>query len=285
MNRYYFKHKDNPARVCYEVYGIDRLTGIRYSVALCGTRKAAQKALELYLDHITPPDACWGKRPDYSRLFFVEQTTIGGYRKSRDIEMTRRYRLHLAYEFEARAIYNYWEQILERITACALAASESTSAEYPIGDNSDVAELERKVIHCTAYRITKRLAEKESGTVELVLELNFVQGWECAYSDSPELPDASSQIQGQSAVIFKGTHSALNEFASDGRLGEVCKSYFCQAVKNHYYGFSPCNYLYNTPVYKDAERTTDDFERCFMGFLLKQGHADYMPKGKKIWPD
>ena len=45
MNRYYFKHKDNPARVCYEVYGIDRLTGIRYSVALCGTRKAAQKAL------------------------------------------------------------------------------------------------------------------------------------------------------------------------------------------------------------------------------------------------
>ena len=47
----------------------------------------------------------------------------------------------------------------------------------------------------------------------------------------------------------------------------------------------PCKLLVQTPVYKDYNRTEDEFKRCFMGFLTEQCHYDYMPGYKKIWYD
>lgn len=54
MNRFYFKNKNNPQKRCFEVYGVDVFTGVRYSLALCGNRSAAQKALRNYLVRIHP---------------------------------------------------------------------------------------------------------------------------------------------------------------------------------------------------------------------------------------
>ena len=100
-----------------------------------------------------------------------------------------------------------------------------------------------------------------------------------------DIPDTETMIQSQSAVLFKGTESELQQFMSNVWFDDICMGFFHQAAKNHYYGFNRLHYLYVTPVYKDFNRTTDEFNHCFMGFLIKQGHYDYMPGKKKIWYD
>ena len=79
MNRFYFKNKSCPQKRCFEVYGIDVFTGIRYSLALCGSRNAAQKALDEYLVRIQPYDYYLGTPHRYEGLLFIEQTTIEQY--------------------------------------------------------------------------------------------------------------------------------------------------------------------------------------------------------------
>ena len=77
MNRFYFKNKNNPQKKCFEVYGIDIFTGIRYSLALCGRRKSAQKALESYLLRIQPYDYYIGTPHQYEGCFLLSKQLLG----------------------------------------------------------------------------------------------------------------------------------------------------------------------------------------------------------------
>ena len=105
------------------------------------------------------------------------------------------------------------------------------------------------------------------------------------YQYDCDIPDAETVIQSQSAVIYRGTEMELQQFVHNPWFAEICMGFFHQAVKNHYYGFNRLHYLHVTPVYKDFDRTTDEFNYCFMGFLIKHGHYDYMPGRKKVWYD
>ena len=101
MNRFYFKNKNNPQKRCFEVYGIDIFTGIRYSIALCGSRSAAQKALGEYLMRIQPYDYYVGTTHKYEGLLFIEQITVEHYLAHRHKELTQRFRLRMSYSIFA----------------------------------------------------------------------------------------------------------------------------------------------------------------------------------------
>ena len=86
-------------------------------------------------------------------------------------------------------------------------------------------------------------------------------------------------------MISRGTDDELGKTVGSPQFAETCIGFFHQAIKNHYYGFNRVNYLFETPVYKDYNRTEDEFRHCFMGFLTEHGNYDYMPGYKKIWYD
>lgn len=282
MNRFYFKNKKDPRKKCYEVYGIDVFTGIRYSLALCGNKHAAQKALEKYLVRIHPCDYDIDKLHEYYDLFFIKQTTIDEYVCSRKIELSKRVRLRLSYFEEVTFINSHRNEIMANIISCK---DSFGSFDFQIGDDSELSVLERQVAHCTNYRVTKRYNDKMQQTIELVLELFYVQSKKNDNKYNNDIPNTKTMIQSQSAVIFTGTDNELHQFMHNDWFADICISFFHQAAKNHYYGFDRIHYQYVTPVYKDYKRTTDEFDCCFMGFLTKQGYCDYMPGKKKIWYD
>ncbi len=283
MNRFYFKNKKNPKKRCYEVYGIDVFTGIRYSIALCGNRRAAQNALEQYLARIQPYDYYIGKPHQYQGLLFVEQTTIEEYVTCREIELTKRIRLRSSYINEIIYINRHKEEIMNNIISC----KDSFGAfDFQIGDDSKLDVLERLVAHCTNYRVTKHYCDEDNKTVELKIDLFYAKSKERKYHYNSDVPDAETMIQSQSAVLFKGTEDELQQYMSNMWFDDVCMGFFHQATKNHYYGFNRLHYLYVTPVYMDFDRTTDEFDHCFRGFILQPGYSnDYMPGNKKVWYD
>lgn len=282
MNRFYFKNKSNPRKKCYEVYGIDVFTGIRYSIALCGNRNAAQNALEQYLVRIQPHDYYIGKPHKYQGLLFIKQTTIEEYVRCREVELTERIRLRSSYFEEVLFINRHEAEIMNNIISC----KESFGTfDFQIGDNSELDVLERLIAHCTNFRVTKHYCDEANKIVELTIDLFYTKSKEREYEYDSDIPDTETMIQSQSAVLFKGTESELQQFMSNVWFNDICMGFFHQAAKNHYYGFNRLHYLYVTPVYKDFNRTTDEFNHCFMGFLIKQGHYDYMPGKKKIWYD
>ena len=282
MNRYYFKNKNNPQKRCYEVFGIDVFSGIRYSLALCGSRKAAERALEIYLIRIQPYDYYIGTPHKYEGLLFVEQTTIEEYIAHREEELTRRLRLRMSYIGEQIFINCHAKGIMADILSCKDSIGVS---EFQIGDDSELDVLERMVAHCTNYRVVKRCTDESCGTIELSLDLFFAQAKEHEYSFDKDIPDAETLIQNQSAVVFKGIDDELGKIIESPQFADTCIGFFQQAIKNHYYGFDRLNYLYETPVYKDYKRTDDEFKHCFMGFLIAPGHYYYMPGNKKVWYD
>lgn len=83
------------------MYGIDIFTGIRYSIALCGSRSAAQKALGEYLMRIQPYDYYVGTAHQYEGMLFIEQTTVEHYLANRHKELTQRFRLRMSYSIFA----------------------------------------------------------------------------------------------------------------------------------------------------------------------------------------
>ena len=282
MNRFFFKNKRNPRKKCYEVYGIDVFTGIRYSIALCGNMNAAQNALEQYLDRIQPYDYYVGKPHKYHGLLYIKQTTIEEYVSCREIELTERIRLRSSYFEEILFINRHEDEIMNNIISCKDSLG---SFDFQIGDDSELDVLERLIAHCTNYRVTKRICDKTNNTIELVLDLFYAQRKEHDYEYDNDIPDAETMIQSQSAVIFKGSENELQQFMRNAWFSDICISFFHQTAKNHYYGFNRIHYLYITPVYKDFNRTNDEFNHCFMGFLTKREHHDYMPGKKKIWYD
>ena len=282
MNRFYFKNKNNPQKKCFEVYGIDIFTGIRYSLSLCGSRKSAQKALESYLLRIQPYDYYVGTPHQYEGLLFIEQTTIGNYLAHRHKELTQRIRLRMSYHEELLFINRHTDEIMANIISCK---DSFGSSDFQIGDESELDTLERLIAHCTNFRVVKRTTDEPLRTNELAIELFFVKSKEQEYSYDNDIPDTDTLIQNQIAVVFKGTDDELRKFVESPLFAETCIGFFHQAIKNHYYGFNRLNYLYVTPVYKDHNRTEDEFKHCFMGFLIEPGHYNYMPGYKKIWYD
>ena len=282
MNRFYFKNKNNPQKRCFEVYGVDAFTGIRYSLSLCGNRNAAQKALDKYLVRIQPYDYYVGTPHQYEGLLFIEQTTIEQYLNNRQKELTQRIRLRMSYIEELLFINRHADEIMSNIILCKDTIG---SSYFQIGDESELDTLERLIVHCTNYRVIKRCTDETLNTIELAIELFFAQSKDQEYSYGNDIPDAHTLIQNQVAVIFKGTDGELEKFVKSPRFAEICIGFFHQAIKNHYYGFDRINYLYETPVYKDYNRTEDEFKHCFMGFLTEPGHYNYMPRYKKIWYD
>lgn len=282
MNRFYFKNKNNPQKRCFEVYGVDAFTGIRYSLSLCGNRNAAQRALDEYLVRIQPYDYYIGTPHQYEGLLFIEQTTIEQYLNNRQKELTQRIRLRMSYIEELLFINRHADEIMSNIILCKDTIG---SSYFQIGDESELDALERLIVHCTNYRVIKRCTDETLHTIELAIELFFAQSKDHEYSYGNDIPDAHTLIQNQVAVIFKGTDGELEKFVKSPRFAEFCIGFFHQAIKNHYYGFDRINYLYETPVYKDYNRTEDEFKRCFMGFLTEPGHYNYMPRYKKIWYD
>ena len=282
MNRFYFKNKNNPQKRCFEVYGIDIFSGIRFSLALCGTRSAAQKALKKYLLRIEPYDYYIGTQHKYEGLLFIEQTTIEQYLAHRHRELTQRIRLRMSYLKELLIIDRHSDEIMANIISCKDSIG---SSDFQIGGESELDTLERLIAHCTNFRVVKRYTDETHRTIELAVELIFVQAKEREYSYDKDIPDAETLIQNQIAVIFRGTDDELGKFVETPQFAETCLGFFHQAIKNHYYGFDRINFLYKTPVYKDYNRTEDEFKRCFMGFLIQPGDYNYMPRNKKIWYD
>ena len=282
MNRFYFKNKNNPQKRCFEVYGIDIFTGIRYSVALCSSRSAAQKALGEYLMRIQPYDYYVGTAHQYEGLLFIEQTTIEQYLAHRHKELTQRFRLRMSYLEELQFINRHADEIMANIISCKDTVG---MYDFRIGDDSELDELERQTVHCTNYSVAKRSTDETLRTIELAIELFFARSKEQEYSYDNDVSDADTSVQNQIAVVFKGTDDELRKFVESPQFAETCIGFFCQAIRNHYYGFDRVNYLYVTPVYKDCRRTDDEFRHCFMGFLTEHGHYDYMPGYKKIWYD
>lgn len=282
MNRFYFKNKNNPQKKCFEVYGIDAFTGIRYSLALCGSRNAAQKALDEYLVRIQPYDHYIGTPHQYEGLLFVEQTTIGRYVAHRHKEFTQRIRLRMSYRGELLFVNRHADEIMANIISCKDLIG---SSDFQIGNESDLDTLERLIAHCTNFRIVKRCTDKTLRTIELAIELVFAQSKNQEYSYDNDIPDVDTLIQNQHAVVFKGTDDEFGKIVGSPLFAETCIGFFHQAIKNHYYGFNRINYLYETPVYKDHGRTEDEFRHCFRGLLTGQGHYNYMPRYKKIWYD
>lgn len=282
MNRFYFKNKNNPRKKCYEVYGADVFTGIRYSIALCGSRNAAQKALDEYLVRIQPYDYYIGTPHQYEGLLFIEQTTIEQYLAHRHKELTQRMRLRLSYINELLFISRHADEIMSNIISC----KDSVGLyDFRIGDESKLDELERLTAHCTNYRVIKRCIDKVHNTIELSIELIFAKSKELEYSYDKDVPCAHTLVQNQAAVVFKGSDEDLQQIAAGPQFTETCIGFFRQAIKNHYYGFDRVNYLYETPVYKDCRRTGDEFRHCFIGSLTERGHCDYIPGYKKIGYD
>lgn len=285
MNRYYFKNKNKPDKVCYELYGIDPLTEIRYSLALCGTRKAAEEALTHYLYHICPSDHDYNNVPDYEGILSVGKTTIRDYQTNRQVEITKRYRLRSAYQNEISGIDCHQDEIIANVKACAecKVCQDPIEREHQIGDNSEMDALERQENSIITYRVIKRPLDNDR--IELVFEINFKQSKNNHYEYNSDIPDAPTQIQQQTAVLFRGNEDGLKVFLANRRFDDVIMGNLYQAIRNHYYGFPPAHYLFKSPVYKDSERTADEFHFCFMGFLTAPGHYDYMPTGQKIWFD
>ena len=281
MNRFYFKNKNNPQKRCYEVYGVDAFTGIRYSLALCGSRNAAQRVLDRYLVRIQPSDY-YVEDPQYEGLLFIEQTTIERYFANRHKELTQRLRLRMSYQFDQIYIGRHTDEIMAKIIS---RADSIGSSDFQIGNESKLDTLERLISHCTNYRVVKRYADDTHSTVELAIELFFVKSRETKYSYDSDIPDAETFIQNQSAVIYRGTDEELRKFVESPLFEDTCIGFFREAIKNHYYGFSRVNYLYVTPVYNDYRRTEDEFKHCFLGFLIEQGYNKYTPKHKKVWFD
>lgn len=282
MNRFYFKNRGNSKKRCYEVFGVDVFTGIRYSLALCGNRTAAQKALDEYLIRIQPYDYYIGTPHKYEGLLFVKETTIEEYVRNREVEFTQRIRLRTTCFEEILFLNRHEDEIVKNVFSCKDMVG---TTDFRIGDDSEMDVLERLVAHCTGYRVTKRHSGNDDGSVELVLDLFYVKSKEKEYQYDCDIPDAETVIQSQSAVIYRGTEMELQQFVHNPWFAEICMGFFHQAVKNHYYGFNRLHYLHVTPVYKDFDRTTDEFNYCFMGFLIKHGHYDYMPGRKKVWYD
>ena len=282
MNRFYFKNKNNPQKKCFEVYGVDAFTGIRYSLALCGSRNAAQKALDEYLVRIQPYDYLIGDFGKLQGLLNIRQTTIEEYVRCREFELTQRMRLRSSYLEEIMFINRHEDEIMNNIISC----KESFGAfEFQIGDDSELDVLERLIAHCTNYRVTKHYCDEVHKTVELVIDLFYTKSKKREYQYDSDVLDAETIIQNQSAVLFKGTELELQQFMSNAWFSDICMGFFHQAAKNHYYGFNRLQCIFVTPVYKDYIRTTDEFYHCFMGFLELPGHYDYMPGKKKVWYD
>ena len=279
MNRFYFKNKNNPQKRCFEVYGVDVFTGVRYSLALCGNRSAAQKALRNYLVRIHP-DYYLREPHRLEGLFFIEQTTIEQYLANRQKELTQRIRLRMSYNEELLFINRRADEIMSNIISCKDTIG---SSDFQIGDDSELDVLERLTAHCTYYRVIKRCVNETHRVVELAIELIFAQSKEHEYSYGNDIPDADTLIQNQIAVVFRGTDDNFRQIVGTPQFIETCIGFFRQAIKNHYYGFDRVNCVYHTPVYKDYKRSDDEFKYCFMGFLLKSG--SYMPGYKKIWFD
>ena len=280
MNQFYFKNKNNLQKKCFEVYGIDIFTGIRYSLSLCGNRNAAQKALDEYLVRIQPYDYYVGTPHQYEGLLFIEQTTIGNYLAHRHKELTQRIRLRMSYIEELLFINRHADEIMAKIISCK---DSFGSSDFQIGDESELDTLERLIAHCTNFRVVKRTTDEPLRANELAIELFFVKSKEQEYSYDNDIPDTDTLIQNQIAVVFNGTDDELRKLVESPLFTETCIAFFHQAIKNHYYGFDRVNCVYHTPVYKDYKRSDDEFKYCFMGFLLKSG--SYMPGYKKIWFD
>ena len=281
MNRFYFSNKENPGKTCYEAYGTDFFTGIRYSIALCGTRKAAERALEVYLARLRAIYAEYSDcNHEYESLFGVIRTTVQEYANNRIDEMCRRISLRQSYLQELMFFNCHEEEITNNIFSCRNIVG---AVDFQIGNGSELDVLERACAHCTSYRVTKRYADDAMSDVELLLEL-FFKDKDCAEGNE-EIPVMKTIVQNQSAVIFRGSEDELRGFMSSAWFRDACMSFFHQAAKNHFYGFRRLHYLYNTPVYKDCKRSEYELEECFMGFMLRHGHATYKPGRKKVWYD
>lgn len=282
MNRFYFKNKSCPQKRCFEVYGIDVFTGIRYSLALCGSRNAAQKALDEYLVRIQPYDYYLGTPHRYEGLLFIEQTTIEQYEAHRKKELTQRIRLRLSYIEESLFINHHASEIMASIVSCK---DSMGSCDFQIGNDCELDSLEREIVHCTNYRVIKRSSQDSAHTVELAIELFFAKSKQQEYSYDKDIPNADTIVQNQTAIVFRGMEDELVKMVESPQFEDTCIGFFHQAIKHHYYGFDRVYYLFETPVYKDYRRSEYEFKECFMGFLNEPGHFNYMPGRKKVWYD
>lgn len=269
MNRFYFNHRHEPNRVCYEVYGVDRQTNIRYSAALNGTEKAAQRALERY---------AYRDFPKKNSSLQIVKTTIAEYERNRYIEMEQRTRLRMAFQMERMYVNEYWNSIFSSIQSCV---NKEGDAEFIIGDNTEDDVLCREISHIEKFSIIHRTDSEQMTVFSLQIDFNPMKKAEGASDDA--VTHAPTIIQHQSNILFRGSHAEWESFREEARFSDCCLGFFYQAIKNHYYGFEPAWVLESSPVYRDSERGDDDFRGCFKGFILEPNRFVLPPKSTLLW--
>ena len=241
---------DRPEKVCYEVYGIDKVSGIRYSVALLGTQKAAERALDSYLWWKLP---AWqllkDELPDYSEYLHIEKTTIEAYKENRYNELMARIHLHSGYECACCFVNEFWKFIFGCIVE---SAPLSGVQEFDIG-----GELEQEAFNCTRFRVKTGECAGNPSEIEVTLELLF-----------HSIPDEiHGRIFDLSTVVFRGTVGQLKTRIGEYSFEDCCRSVFMDAYRNFFYGYPPVSEWMMTPIFEDSRRDRDNIVPDFYGII------------------
>lgn len=250
MNTFFLKNWDRPEKVCYEIYGIDKVSGIRYSVALLGTRKAAERTLDDYLWWKLPSwQLLKDERPDYSEYLHIEKTTIAAYKKNRYNELMARVGLHSGYGSACCFVNEFWDFIFDRIVESALLSGVH---EFDIG-----GELEQEAFNCTRFRVKTGECAGNPSEIEVTLELVF-----------RNLPDSiAGKVFDQSAVVFRGTAEQLKTRIGEYSFEDCCRSIFMEGYRNFFYGYPPVSDWMMTPIFEDSRRERHDLMEEFYGVI------------------
>lgn len=259
MNDFYLNNKEKADLRCYEATGVDVASGIRFSIALAGTAEAAERALEEYVERRLPAGrAMAGARPDVSHLLRVEQTTIAAYRERRFEELEQRMGRILALEENCCLVQEHWAEVSEKLWACAQSAGRH---EATFGDGEEAADCCCEACTLTVRPIGRTPNAAGAPDVELTVELHF----------RPTESVPHGHTRQQSVCLIPGTNPPLPQAAQAEVFKDGLRSFICQALRNHIYGFPPSDPLLRTPVSEDPERGREAFYESFRGFVLKPG--------------